>query len=212
MIGSRTIGENGIQHVGAEHLVIGPHYHTGLPREDQERAAKEFQELYSAGGCKSCTVDLNMPKARWQKLLWNGTFNTLCALTGLDVGQLQSSGGRESLLVPMMWELISIAKAADGVEWDDAEGLVRKLAYGLPDDTPYRPSMLVDADQGRMMEVETILGAAVEKGRKAGIGAEKCGVVFELLKVMQWRNVQKGLGNVVSVQREGSKIDGGHLI
>lgn len=164
--------------------------------------------MYEAGGCKSAVVELDMPKARWQKLLWNGTFNTLCALMGCDVGELQSSGGRETMLVPMMYELLAIAKGADGVEFENGDGLVKTLAYGLPDDCPYRPSMLVDADHGRPMEIETILGEAVRKAKRAGVEALKCESTYNLLKVLQWKNAQKALGFNGSV---GGQPDGTHL-
>ena len=49
-----------------------------------------------------CTLTADMPAARWHKLLWNGTFNTLCSLMRMDVGELQSSRGRETLLIPMV--------------------------------------------------------------------------------------------------------------
>ena len=190
MIGSRVIEPNGISHIGTERLVLGPHFHEGLPREDQIASAEQFAELYKAGDCKSCVVELDMPKARWQKLLWNGTFNTLCALMGMDVGQIQSSGARESMVVPMMYEMLSIARAADGVEFDNAEKVVRGLAYGLPDDCPYRPSMLLDAELGRAMEMEVILGNAVRRATEAGVGCPKLESVYRLLKTLRWRNEQ----------------------
>ncbi|KFX96405.1 hypothetical protein O988_05343 [Pseudogymnoascus sp. VKM F-3808] len=171
VIGSRTVGENGIAHIGSERVIMGPHFHDGLDRETQIRQATDFVAMYDSGGPGIVSLDLDMPKARWYKLLWNGTFNTLCALMKMDVGEVQSSKGRESLLVPMMRELMAIAKE-DGVELP--EPVIQKLAYGLPDDCPYRPSMLVDVEQGRLMEIEVILGNALKK-------AESCHTNFIVL-------------------------------
>ena len=102
--------------------------------------------MYRAGGAHEVTFTDDMPKARWQKLLWNGTFNKLCALMHVDVGELQSSGGRETLLIPMMYEVITVAKEA-GHELEEA--WIKHQAYRLPDDCRYGPSMLLDMESGR---------------------------------------------------------------
>lgn len=210
MLGSRTVGDNGILHTATERLIMGPHFHDACSREKSIQAAEDFQKLYSAGGCKSCEVEFDMPMARWKKLLWNGSFNTLCALMCMDVGQVLSSGLRESHLLPMMWEMVAIAKAADGVEFDDAEKLVKTLAYGLPDNTPYRPSMLLDTEHGRPMEIEVILGTAVKKAKECGVNANHLENVYFLLKGLQWKNEQKALGRHSSVAT--GPIDGSKLI
>lgn len=206
MIGSRTVGENCVIQIGTERLILGPHFHSGLKKEIQLQQATEFVSMYDAGGPGSCTLEEDMPLARWQKLLWNGTFNTLCALMRMDVGELQTSKGRETLLVPMMWELMAIAKA-DGHELPDI--LVQKLAYGLPDDCPYRPSMLLDIENGRPMEIEVILGNVLKKANLYGLPAPNCSIVYELLKLEQWKNEQKAAGHTVA--KPTGKIDGSFL-
>lgn len=206
MIGSRIVGVNCIIQVGTEKLILGPHFHSGLERETQLQQATDFVSMYDAGGPGVCSIELDMPKARWQKLLWNGTFNTLCALMLMDVGELQTSRGRETLLVPMMRELMAIAKA-DGHELPDV--LVQKLAYGLPDDCPYRPSMLLDVENGRPMEIEVILGNPLKKAERYGVTAPNCQAVYELLKLAQWKNEQKALGPPAT--KPTGKIDGSHL-
>ncbi|KAL5345452.1 hypothetical protein ACLOAV_009825 [Pseudogymnoascus australis] len=205
VIGSRTVGENSIAHIGSERVIMGPHFHEGLDRETQIQQATEFVAMYDSGGPGIVSLDLDMPKARWYKLLWNGTFNTLCALMKMDVGEVQSSKGRETLLVPMMRELMAIAKE-DGVELPEAA--IQKLAYGLPDDCPYRPSMLVDVEQGRLMEIEVILGNALKKAERYGVPAPKCSTVYELLKMEQWR-IQQDLSGVVKAKP--TKVDGTSL-
>jgi 2-dehydropantoate 2-reductase len=207
LIGSRTVGDNRIIHIGTERLVLGPHFHSGLLRATQLRQATDFVAAYQAGGCGSCSLEEDMPKARWQKILWNGTFNTLCALMQMDVGELQSSKGRETLLLPMMKELVAIARA-DG--HDLPEELVQRLAYGLPDDCPYRPSMLLDMEYGRPMEIEVILGNPLKKARLYGVAAPNCTAVYELLKLAQWKNEQKAAGKTAS--KAAGKIDGSFVL
>ncbi|EEH21403.1 hypothetical protein PABG_03619 [Paracoccidioides brasiliensis Pb03] len=140
MIGPHTEGENTIIQLGLNIQIMGPHFYTGLERCVQTQQAREFVNIYKAGreGEEAkCTYSEEMPVARWQKLLWNATFNTLCTLMRMDVGELLSSGGRESLLIPAMWEVYSIAKAAGAPPSQD---MIPFYAYQQPDDCRYRPA------------------------------------------------------------------------
>jgi 2-dehydropantoate 2-reductase len=131
-----------------------------------------------------CTLTEDMPYARWHKLLWNGTFNTLCTMMRMNVGELQSSKGRETLLIPMMWEVLNIAKAA-GHLLEESE--IKRLAYRLPDDCPYRPSMLLDLENGRPMELEVILGNMLRRAKDLHVDTPIISTVYELLKLEKWK-------------------------
>jgi ketopantoate reductase len=61
--------------------------------------------MYNAGGAKECTLAPDMPRARYQKFLWNGTYNIVCALMYMDRGEVQRSGAREKLVIPLMHEI-----------------------------------------------------------------------------------------------------------
>jgi 2-dehydropantoate 2-reductase len=110
MIGSFVKEPNIISHVGRDILQIGAHYHTGCP--DSLSAAKldEFVSLYRDGGAADCTVAPDMRKARWTKLLWNASFNTLCALLLLDVGQIQRSPVARGKVIGIMREIAAVAE------------------------------------------------------------------------------------------------------
>jgi ketopantoate reductase len=80
MIGSCTEGTNKIKHIGHDILQIAPHYHPGVPNEISLERTQTFIDMYNAGGAKECTLAPDMPRARRQQLLRNGTYNTVCAL------------------------------------------------------------------------------------------------------------------------------------
>ncbi|GAD97579.1 2-dehydropantoate 2-reductase [Paecilomyces variotii No. 5] len=188
MIGSRTSGENTVIQVGTDVLTIGPHFHDGLDRERQLQSAREFVYMYTAGsrgaGAKTaeCILTEDMPVARWQKLLWNATFNTLCAMMRMNVGELQSSGGRTMLLIPAMHEVYAIAKA---VGHPPPEHMIDYYAYRLPDDCLYRPSMLFDLEHGRPMELEVVLGNALKRAEEYNLVTPILSTLYELLKLEQ---------------------------
>lgn len=194
MIGSRTSGENTILQPGTDVLTIGPHFHDGLPHERQLQETREFVEMYTAGSKGAgaanaeCTFTDDMPRARWQKLLWNGTFNTICTVMRMDVGELQSSGGRETLLIPAMWEMYAIAKAAGH---PPPEEIIDFYAYRLPNDCRYRPSMLLDFDHGRPMELEVVLGNPLKRAKELGVQVPTLSTLYEQLKMIKWRMEQE---------------------
>ena len=200
MIGSSTAGLNRVVQIGADVLTIGPHFHDcgGRSKDDQLKATKNFVDMYNAGlrdapTTALCSLTEDMPYARWHKLLWNGTFNTLCTLLRMDVGELQLSGGRESLLIPMMWEVWSISKAAGHVL---VESEIQRLAYRLSDDCRYRPSMLLDLENGRPMELEVILGNMLKRAEELGVDAPIIKTVYELLKLEKWKMEKAPVPNI----------------
>lgn len=195
MIGSRFTSARTVYHEDPDELKIGAYFHheSSLPREEQVNAARCFVEAYSAGladatakgtGAYCILVD-DIVAARWRKLLWNGTFNTLCTLLRISVGELILSPGRDTLLEPAMLEMAAIAKAAGYGHVVD-EAVVKQTLEGTPGTSAFRPSMLVDLENGRPIELEVILGAPLSVGRKLGVSTPVLDQVYALLCVVQW--------------------------
>ena len=183
MIGSRMKG-NTVYHEDPDSIKIGPYFHSGLDRRLQLDKARLFVEVYAAGGAADVTLVEDLVYARWQKLLWNGTFNTLCTLTRMDVGSLQRGGGKGTLLIPAMREMAAVAKAAG---FGLPQGIVEETADGTPPSSPFRPSMLVDLENGNPLELEAILGAPLRYARDLRVETPVLSMVYELLKLVQWQ-------------------------
>ena len=67
------------------------------------------------------------------------------------------------------------------------ESIVPWMAYRLPDDCAYRPSMLLDLENGRAMEIDVILGNALRRAKELGVQTPVLEVVHNLLRVEEWR-------------------------
>jgi 2-dehydropantoate 2-reductase len=185
MIGSFTEGTNKIEHIGPDILQIRPHYHPGVQDSISLERTQTFIDMYCAGGAKECTLAPNMPKARYEKILWNGTYNTICALMQMNVGELQRSGARETLLIPVMREIVAVAKA-DGIEIE--EEAVQNMAFRSPECSTYRPSMLLDREEERPMKFEVILGDPIMRAAELGVAVPIMTTVYELLKLVRWKS------------------------
>jgi 2-dehydropantoate 2-reductase len=190
-IGSEIKEPNIVVQVGKDVSKMGPHLHAGVDDAISMAKAKSFVDMYAAGGAHTCELVSDIQTARWEKLLWNGTFNTVCALMRMDVGELQRSKGRETLLAPMMWEIWRIAEAAGHAM---PESIVQWMAYRLPDDCAYRPSMLLDLENGRPMEVDVLLGNALAKAKEVGVETPVLQVVYNLLVLEEWKIGQRKVG------------------
>ncbi|CAK7216766.1 hypothetical protein SBRCBS47491_002939 [Sporothrix bragantina] len=206
-IGSGIEEPNKVVQVGKDVSKMGVHYgpssvvastesstsESGAEAEktnvEKRAKAEAFVSMYNAGGAHICELVDDIEAARWEKLLWNGTFNTVCALTRSDVGEIQRSKGRETLLLPMMWEIWHIAEASGHALPDT---IVQWMAYRLPDDCAYRASMLLDLENSRPMELEVILGNPLKVAKRLGVATPVMDVVYKLLQVEAWKIEQQG--------------------
>lgn len=184
LIASYREGAHKIRQIGPDRVQIGAHYHSGVSDETALEKTKTFIEVYSQGGAASCILAPDMISARWAKLLWNAPYNGLCALLEMTAGEIQRSGARERLVEPIMREIVAVAKA-DGTEL--SEELLQKMLWRVQETSMYRPSMLLDRDNGRPMEIEVILGDAVRRGKELGVEVKVLESVYDLLCLVRWR-------------------------
>ncbi|PVH18902.1 hypothetical protein CXQ85_001193 [Candidozyma haemuli] len=178
MISSTNYGGK-ISHVGHDELMVGAFFNSNLPLDQQEMAAKTFVKLYK-NDKNDCLYDENVKYTRWRKLVYNATLNTVCTLTGVDVGRLELFGGMD-LVRKAMREVLAVAKS-DGVELPES---IMEFMIRSDDGNYYEPSMLVDIRKGNYIELEVILGNAVRIAQRNGVEAPTLALVYELLAVVQ---------------------------
>ncbi|EIN10979.1 6-phosphogluconate dehydrogenase C-terminal domain-like protein [Punctularia strigosozonata HHB-11173 SS5] len=166
-------------------------------RADAQGAVDLFASLLRAGGADpDPTNDINFQ--RWRKVLWNACFSTLCTMSRGSMADIMSSSVEAyRTTIPavreIMREVISVAYAYGGVRPGSLDAapdaiiadaiqqyadfdLLRPSA-GKVREAPssFRPSMLVDLEAGRPIEVEVIVGnvlRAVARGSAGETNAE----------------------------------------
>jgi 2-dehydropantoate 2-reductase len=112
MIGSQEISPGVIVHDDHDVLSIGAFRNTNLHPEHEDATAKQFVSIYSAGGKTQCEYTHDVAYSRWRKLVYNATINSVCAVTGLDTGQIRLAGNLiPTLVLPAMEEIRAAAKA-----------------------------------------------------------------------------------------------------
>lgn len=101
----------------------------------------------------------------WEKMVWNGPFNAICALTRRPAGWVADH--MEPLLRDAMAEVISVARA-EGVALPPQ--VIELMFHTTRSDFPgTEPSMLQDVRAGRSTEVDILQGAVVARAERAGV-------------------------------------------
>ncbi|RYP67492.1 hypothetical protein DL771_007223 [Monosporascus sp. 5C6A] len=148
-----------VHHREVELLHVGTYPAQATPKAKE--AAQAFTELVrSSGG--SVKLHDNIQFERWTKLLVNGSWNPICALTRLRDRQfIDGHGDALHFVRDVMLEICTVAQACgyEGI----GEGLVdyqigRACVRELPG---VQPSMMADALAERSLEVEAIVGNVV---------------------------------------------------
>lgn len=194
MISSTNHGGS-IHHEGKDSIKIGYFNNPNLSPESQRAASEKFIELY-ANKHNECVYDEDVKFTRWRKLVYNATLNSVCTLTGVDVGRLELFGGTDSIVRQAMKEVLAIAKSEGVIIGEEVMDVMLRSDDGVY----YAPSMLVDLRKGNYIESEVIMGNAVRTAQKNGVECPIMTLVYNLLCVIQMRTKEKN--GLVTVPKE----------
>ncbi|KAI0458366.1 2-dehydropantoate 2-reductase [Xylaria acuta] len=181
-----------VRHSEVEHLHVGTYPASGVP-ETHKRAAQAFVDLLKTAGA-TATLHDDVQAQRWGKLVVNGSWNPICALTRLRDGQFIQSGGNyggakeneenEALqfVRDVMLEIAGVAQACGYKDIDEKLidfQLGRAISRGLPG---IQPSMLADALDMKSIEVESLIGNAVRIARAKEIPVPMLQTIYLLAR------------------------------
>ena len=104
--------------------------------------------------------------ARWRKAVWNMPFNGMTVALHCQTDQLLQHPATRRLIREQMMEIVRATRAMgiDGVD----EDFVEKMLEITDQMTPYSPSMRLDYDFGRPMELDYIYTRPLLMARQAG--------------------------------------------
>ena len=162
-----------VNHLGGSRLMFGELSGGISPR------VKTLKRVLIGTGLEAVPSD-NIKGRLWRKLsTLCGLHGVLC-LTRLSIGMVREFKETWELMRMVMLEATSVARA-EGViitedEVDAALESISKLPPGVT------PSMLVDLEAGRRIELETFNGAVVRFGKKHGIDTPYNHAIYSALK------------------------------
>ncbi|KAL5342929.1 6-phosphogluconate dehydrogenase [Aspergillus crustosus] len=192
-----------IFHQDHDILIIGAFRNPNLDAEAERRVAKHFSDLYNAAGKATGQYSEDVQFMRWRKLVYNASYNSLCAITGMDTSTLRFTGTAPTeLVLPIMLEVKSIARAAGYQLAADQEDV---SLNGDAPDAYFRPSMQQDIEKGNFMEMEIIVGETVREAQRLGVPVPTLAFVYSLLKALQFKTkVSRGLVTLPAMKDYGA--------
>jgi 2-dehydropantoate 2-reductase len=170
------------------HIVMGEYGGASQPRTHE--VATEFQRC-----AMKCSIVENLALEHWRKLVWNIPFNGLSILAGgLDTAAILADENLRRLTIALMEEVITAAnKCGQALPSDAAlEQMKRTETMGA-----YKPSTLLDWEEGRPLEIEPIWGEPLRRAAAAGAPASRLEILYGLLKSLD-RARRKKIDNQLS--------------
>ncbi|MBO5846164.1 MAG: putative 2-dehydropantoate 2-reductase [Bacteroidales bacterium] len=169
---SFKVGQGHIRHAEYGELSLSP-YHACVA-DSLKQVALDLQQ---AGIPTQYVDDLNY--LRWKKLVWNIPYNGLTVLMNASTDKLTFDADSRPLLQDLMREVIEAAAACGATIPFD---FIDKMIASTEKMTPYSPSMKLDYEASRPMEIDTMYTCPILTARAAGYEMKKTAVLEQQLR------------------------------
>jgi 2-dehydropantoate 2-reductase len=162
-----------IEVVHADKLILGE------PQGGMSGRIPALAKLFEQAEIRTEISD-NVRRAIWYKLWGNMTMNPLSALTGATADKLLTNDGLKPFILACMAEAAAVGGAigcpiSEGGE--DRMAVTARLGA-------FKTSMLQDVEAGRTIELEALVGAPREIGRRVGVPTPNIDTLYAITRLM----------------------------
>jgi 2-dehydropantoate 2-reductase len=142
---------------------------------------KEAIQDLNESGIDTKLVDYE--EARWKKAVWNIPFNGMTVVLNTTTDQLMANPNTEKLIYEMMIEVIEAAQHS-GVKNIDPSFADKTIAM-TKEMPPYSPSMKLDYDYKRPIEIKYLYSRSIEEAKKNGYNMVKAKMLEKQLRFIE---------------------------
>lgn len=136
--------------------------------------------------------EVGLQQVRWHKICINGAMNPSAVLSGgLGNAQMVTDTELRQHLKAVMEEVFAAAPAILGRPFPSKLATPEQILRSTERNTGGKPSMLLDWEEGRPMELEVILGNPLRIARRHGVEMRRLQSLYALLKSAQKRRDEK---------------------
>jgi 2-dehydropantoate 2-reductase len=165
---------------GGVRYIVGEVRHARPGPGEEGSRLRVLAALFARAGLHA-EVDDDIRKSVWFKLVGNASLNPMSVVTGMTIGQIMRDPKVLGEIRALMIEVLHVGKALGLV--DDVEREAeRRIAYASRLDD-VKSSMLQDAEAGRSLEIEPIVGATIELAERCGVDVPRERAMYERLRV-----------------------------
>ena len=176
----RRTGPAEVEVVHADKLILGE------PAGGSSERVEELTRLFTAAGVRA-EPSADVRRAIWYKLWGNMTINPLSALTGATADRLIGSAELKGFILQAMAEAAAVGAAIGcPIEQSGEERMAVTARLGA-----FKTSMLQDAEAGRPLELEALVGAPREIARRVGVPTPAMDALYAMTRLMA---ESRGLG------------------
>ncbi len=136
---------------------------------------------FRAAGIETGQVEYH--EARWKKAVWNMPFNGMTVALHAQTDELLKHPATRQLIREQMMEVVGAAQHLGVKNLDEA--FVEKMIQMTDEMTPYSPSMRLDYDFHRRMEIHYLYTRPIEIAREAGYRMPKLEMLEAELKFLE---------------------------
>ena len=174
-VGVEMVAPGKIVHLSTGHIDFGE-----LDGRETDRARSIAGAFQRAGILGQVSTDIM--SARWDKLVWNGAFNTVTTLTQRRVGELLDDPESMQLLRALMQEIVTVARAEGAKILDDR--IDAYIAHSQKNLRALKTSTQQDLEHGKPLEYEALSGAVVRAARRHDISVPSVETIYALMRLL----------------------------
>jgi len=184
---SHKLGPGHIHHMDYGRVEFADHTEDGSPAGITPRIQTVARDFEMAGNEIVMNEDLVL--ARWKKLIWNVPFNGLSVVLDTDTQSIMATPALRQHAHDLMREVQQATEACAGRTIEDH--FVEMMLDWTDKMEPYLPSMKLDYNAKRPMEVEAIFGEPLRAATQAGCDTPKLKEIYGRLAALD-RAIQAG--------------------
>lgn len=151
---------------------------------DQSRVDALLDDFVAAG------IDAHLvsyDEARWRKSVWNMPFNGMTVVMQAQTDALLANPSMRALIKDQMLEVIHAARhlGVTGIDDGFADSMI-EMTLAM---TPYSPSMKLDYEFHRPMEIDYLYSRPISIAREAGFEMPKLSMLEAQLRFLEEKNL-----------------------
>jgi 2-dehydropantoate 2-reductase len=174
-VGVEMVAPGRLAHLSSGYIDFGE-----LDGRDTERA-RRIADMFARAGILG-ELSPRIRAMRWDKLVWNGAFNTVATLSRRTVGDIIDDPEGLRLVTALMREILAVARA-DGADLGD-DRIEFYLAHSRKNLRALKTSTQQDFERGKPLEVEALAGAVVRAARRHGVAVPVMESVYAMLRLL----------------------------
>jgi 2-dehydropantoate 2-reductase len=141
--------------------------------------SEHIRDVLSLSGIQAVLTQ-DVQTALWDKFIFIASISGVCCLARQPIGPILGTPESRQLLVNALQEVEAVGQARGVALSSNIVASTLELAEGFAPET--KPSLLVDLEAGRRLELEALSGTVVRYGRASSVATPVHDVIYAALK------------------------------